>query len=112
MPRKKVVDYKKLIKAVEAKAPSKELMTEFGFKTSAQLKVHYLDALIAEGQAPPIVTKRGRSAALSMEDETVVKVTKRGSISVPKDLIEEMGYEEGDGFVVRKTKAGMILKQL
>ena len=112
MPRKKVVDYKDLIKAVAAKTPSKELMADFGFKTSAQLKVHYLDALIAEGQAPAIATKRGRAATVVSDDDAVVKVTKRGSISVPKDLIEEMGYEEGDGFVVRKTKAGMILKQL
>jgi hypothetical protein len=109
MPKKrKKVDADKLITAVESGRPSTEIMDEFGIKTSAQLKALYLDALVNKGKATGIVGARGAKK----KDEKEVKVSKRGSIAIPKDMVEEMGYDVGDAFLARKTKAGVSLKKL
>jgi bifunctional DNA-binding transcriptional regulator/antitoxin component of YhaV-PrlF toxin-antitoxin module len=39
-----------------------------------------------------------------------VTVSKRGSLILPKELIEELGFEVKDLFLARKTKAGILLK--
>jgi hypothetical protein len=111
MPRKKTVNSDKLIKAVESGLPSKEIMEKFGIKTSAQLKSLYLDALVAKGQAKGITgrtPKGGRSAKKTKE----ILVNKRGSLVVPRDMVEEMGFKIEDSFMVRKTKSGLSLKKV
>ena len=109
MPKKTKVDAKKLIKMVKDETPQPEIMKTFGFKTSVQLKNAYMNALIDEGSVAPI--KKGRGAAKkAVSNET--SVGKRGSIIVPKGLVEEMGFVENDRFLVRKTKAGISLKRL
>ena len=50
MPKKKTVNYDKLLKAVDSGLTSKEIMEKFGIKTSAQLKGLYLDALVSKGR--------------------------------------------------------------
>ncbi len=108
MAKKKEVDLKALIKAVESGLPRKEIMNQFGFSSPVQVNTYYLDALIDTGRAKGI---SGREPKAGQEkDRSTVKVTKRGSISVPKELIEEMGYKEGDSFIVIKTRAGLVLK--
>ena len=109
MPRKKKIDGGKLIKAVQQGRPSTEIMAEFGFKNSAQLKAYYVDALMEKGDVPELVT--ARSGKKDEKKSKSVKVTKRGSISIPKELVEAMGFKEGDAFIVRKTKAGVSLKK-
>jgi hypothetical protein len=109
MPKKKVVDSKKLIKMVKDETPQPEIMKTFGFKTSVQLKNAYMNALIDEGTVPAI--KKGRGAA-KKDVSNEVNVGKRGSIIVPKGLVEELGFVENDRFLVRKTKAGISLKRL
>ncbi len=37
-------------------------------------------------------------------------VSKRGSVVIPKAMIDEMGFKEGNRFTVRKTKSGISLK--
>jgi bifunctional DNA-binding transcriptional regulator/antitoxin component of YhaV-PrlF toxin-antitoxin module len=39
-----------------------------------------------------------------------VAVSKRGSLIIPKELIEELGFKVGDLFMARKTKVGISLK--
>jgi hypothetical protein len=111
MPRKKVVNQEKLVKAVESGTPSKEIMEKFGIKTSAQLKALYLDALVAKGKAKGIVGRVPKSGLAGKRDKNIV-VNKRGSLIVPKDLVAEMGFKEGEAFKVRKTKSGVSLKKL
>lgn len=106
MPKKKEIDNKGLIKAVESGLSRKEIMAQFGFKIPGQVTTYYLDALIEAGRAKGIA---GRSPKAARKEETV-KVNQRGSISVPKEMIERMGFKEGDRFQVGKTRAGIILK--
>lgn len=108
MPKKKKVDNKGLVKMIQGGAPQKEVMDTFGFKTSSQLKIAYLNALMESGQAPEISKARG--GAKSDAPSRIVVVNKRGSLIVPKNLVEEFGLRPGDGFEVRKSKAGISLK--
>jgi AbrB family looped-hinge helix DNA binding protein len=57
------------------------------------------------GQAPAIEKSKKKSSAA----DTAIKVGKRGSIIVPKPLVESFGYKEGDAFTVKSTKAGIRL---
>lgn len=107
MPAKKKINGAKLIKLVESGKHQLEIMKAFKFNTAAQFKAHYLDALMKAGKAPAI--KSGRSKAPVRSDKDVL-VSKRGSVVIPKSVIEEMGYKEGNKFTVRKTKSGISLK--
>ena len=109
MPKKKVVDGKKLIQAVKAETPQPEIMKAFDFKTSTQLKTAYMNALIEVGEVPAIVSGRGTAKATTSNE---VNVGKRGSIIIPKGLVEELGFVENDRFLVKKTKSGISLKKL
>jgi hypothetical protein len=110
MPKKKTIDNKKLIKAVQDGATAKELMEKFGLKTSTQAKVAYLNAAMESGIVPEIKSGRSGSEKGSVSKET--SVNKRGSLIVPKNLIEEFGFKEGDTFEAKKTKAGISLKKM
>ena len=109
MPAKKKVDYKKLIAAVEGGKTQPEIMKEFKFKTAAQFKTHYLDALMKAGKAPEITTRRASSKSAPAKEASV---SKRGSVVISKGLIEEMGFAVGTSFTVRKTKSGISLKTM
>ncbi|MBU2549803.1 MAG: hypothetical protein KKB20_15420 [Proteobacteria bacterium] len=109
MPRKKQVDADKLIAAVKAGKPSKEIMEEFGIKTTAHLKALYYDALVEKGLAPAIADRGSQAAAEKKTKQ--IQVNKRGSLIVPAPMVEEFGFKEGELFTVRKTKAGVSLKR-
>ena len=109
MPKKKVVDSTKLIKMVKDEAPQPEIMKAFGFKTSTQLKNAYMNALVEAGAVPAIKSGRGAAKKAISND---VNVGKRGSIIIPKGVVEDMGFVENDKFLVRKTKTGISLKRL
>jgi hypothetical protein len=51
---KNEVNYDKLMKMIESGKNKEEVMKEFNFKTSTQLKSHYLNALMEYGKAPII----------------------------------------------------------
>ena len=108
MPAKKKIDGAKLIKTVQSGKVQSDIMKEFKFATSAQLKAHYLDALMKAGKAPAIKSGRGKVSA-NPAKETLV--SKRGSVVIPKAMIAEMGFKAGDKFVVRKTKSGISLRK-
>jgi hypothetical protein len=109
MPAKKKIDGAKLIKMVKDGTHQREIMKAFKFNTSAQFKAHYLDALMKAGEAPEIIAGRAKTKANPSKE---VSVSKRGSVVISKALIADMGFAEGDAFIVRKTKAGISLKQL
>lgn len=109
MPKKKALDTAKLIKMVEAETPQAEILKKMGFKSSAQLKMAYMNALVAEGKVPAIKGGRGTREAASAKG---VAVGKRGSIVIAKDLVENLGIGSKDRFTVRKTKAGIALKKI
>lgn len=109
MPRKKAFDAKKLVKMVKDETHQKEIMKAFGLKTPAQVKAAYYRALVETGEVPGV--KGGRAAGKSNSGKEV-KVGKRGSIIIPKELVSEMGLGEKDKFSVRKTRAGIALKKV
>ena len=110
MPRKKKIDYAALIQMAKDNVPQSQIMAKFGLKTSTQLKVAYANALMETGQAPTLTT--GRVAAKAKELSTNVSVGKRGSIIIPKELVENFGFQIGDQFEARKSAAGMSLKKV
>src|SRR5210317_1222528 len=109
MPAKKKIDGAKLIKLVESGKLQKEIMKAFKFNTAAQFKTHYLDALMKAGKAPEIKSGRGKAKANPAKE---VLVSKRGSVVIPKSMIDEMGFAEGEKFSIRKTKSGISLKAI
>jgi len=109
MPRKKKVDSAKLIKAVESGRPAKEIMADFGFNTPTQLKTYYLDALVEKGKATGITGRTPRAKAKKAEG---IKVNKRGSLVIPRERVEGMGFKIGEEFNIRKTKSGINLKKI
>jgi hypothetical protein len=109
MPKKKKIDSKKLIKMIKDETPQTEILDAFGFKNSTQLKSAYVNAAIEEGMVPAIKSGRGKAKPAVSND---VSVGKRGSIIIPKGLVDELGFVENDRFLVRKTKTGISLKKL
>jgi len=109
MPKRKTVDAAKLIKLIEDETPQAEIMKKMGFKTSTQVKTAYMNALIAVGKA--VAIKGGRGSGKTQKAKTV-NVGKRGSIIIPKELVESLGIGGDDKFAVRKTKAGVALKRV
>ena len=105
MPQKKEVDGQKLIKAVESGVPRREIMSEFGLKTPVSVNTYYLDALIEAGRAKGIVGRQPK-----VKSDKALKVNKRGSLVVRRELIEEMGFSIGENFSIRKTKSRNISK--
>jgi hypothetical protein len=110
MPKKKKIDGKALIKMIDAGTPQAEIMDKFGFKTSTQLKVAYTNALMEAGKIPEIKAGR-KSSAKSAAVDTLVAVNKRGTLVLPKALVESFGLAEGAAFNAKKTKGGLQLKK-
>lgn len=109
MAKRMKVDYKKLMKLVKDQVPQAEIMAKLGFKNVTQLKNALANAAMEEGMIPQLVG--GRGAGKSKEISREVKVNSRGSLIIPKQLIEAMGLKVGNKFEVRKSKAGMSLKK-
>ncbi len=108
MPKKKQIDEKALLKAIADGTPQSDVMKDFGFKTSTQLKVAYANALMGAGQVPELKGKTKAKKAISR----VVSVNSRGSLIIPKVLVEDLGLLENDHFEVAKSKVGISLKSI
>jgi len=109
MPKRKKVDYKKLLQDLKKGVPQSELMKRCGYKTSTQLKVAISNAIMAEGIVPGLVGGRGGKP---VEVSRRIQVNSRGSLIVPKQLVDLFGLKAGDSFEVRKSRAGMSLKKV
>lgn len=109
MPKKKMIDGASLIKMVEDGVPRPEIMKKFKLKTSSQLTIAYAKALMDKGAIPEIVGARGGAKSAPANE---VKVGKRGSLIIPKGIVESVGLGIGDTFTVRKTKTGVSLKKI
>ena len=109
MPKKKAIDGASLIKMVEDGVPRPEIMKKFKIKTSNQLTLIYARAQMEAGKIAEIVGGRGGAKS---EPTNEVKVGKRGSLIIPKSMVESLGLGIGDKFVVRKTKAGIALTKI
>jgi len=108
MPKRKKVDAKTLIKAVEAGKTQTEIMSEFGYRSSAQVKAAYMNALVEAGKVTPITGGRRSKTAKAK----TVGVGKRGSIIIAKELVDRLEISANDKFSIRKTRAGIALKRV
>ena len=108
MPKRRIINYKDLVKMIENGSLQPEILEKFGFKNSTQLKVAYANALMESGGAPKIKGK-GRTKKVKPVS-TKVTVNGRGSLIIPKALIESMKIKVGQAFEVKKTATGISLK--
>jgi AbrB family looped-hinge helix DNA binding protein len=107
-PKKKTrveYDSKELVEMIKGGANNKDIMDKFGFKTASQIKIAYVNAAMELGMIPKVVDSR----AVSTPDKEAT-VNKRGSLIIPKEVVDELGFKENDSFTVKKTKAGISLK--
>jgi hypothetical protein len=110
MAKRKEIDNKEFLKMIKDGAPQPDIMAKFGFKNSTQLKVAYANALMEEGEAPAIKGKGRVKKAKAVN--TKVSVNGRGSLIIPKALVESMGFPEGQAFEAKKTQSGIQLKKV
>ncbi len=101
MPRKRKLDNVALMQMIKEDVPQTTIMERMGFKTSTQLKVAYVNALIETGQAPPLKTGQARKAV-----NTRVSVNERGSLIIPKKLVEYLGLKPGANYEAHKSLGG------
>jgi len=102
------IDSKQLIDMIDSGSPQKEIMEKFGIKNSTQLKVAYANALMETGKAAEI--KSGRTLG-KKQISRKVSIGKRRSLIIPKNLVSELGFQEGDSFTVKKSKVGITLSK-
>jgi bifunctional DNA-binding transcriptional regulator/antitoxin component of YhaV-PrlF toxin-antitoxin module len=105
MARKRLVDHNALIQAVEMGKPSMEIMQQFGFKSLGALKVAYMDALIALEKVPAIKKKTEVKKV-----NNLVGINGRGSLVIPKKLVDALGLDETALFAVERKGDDLYLK--
>ena len=110
MAKRKQIDGEALCKMIGEGAPQSEVMEKFGFKNSTQLKVAYANALMETGAAPEIKGKGKTKKAKPVN--TKVAVNGRGSLIIPKALIDNMKIKKGQAFQVKKVASGLQLKNV
>ena len=108
MPRRQEVDYKEMLKMIKDNRSQSEIMQKFGIKTSSQLNTHMVKAYQMEGLIPKLAGSRGGGAK---SESNMVKVGKRGSIIIPKEMVEGFGFKEGEEFTVRQVKYGLQVRK-
>ena len=110
MPKRKKIDNKDLLKMIKDGSPQPEIMEKFGFKNSIQLKVAYAHDLMDTGGAPEI---KGKGRTIKAKPvNTKVAVNGRGSLIIPKALVDSMKIKVGQAFEVKKVASGLQLKNV
>ena len=83
-----------------------EIMKELTIKSKATLQKQYLDELAAAGKVKPLIGARGEGEK-ALRD--TAKVGKRGTLTVPSDLMGHFGFKPGDSFKISKRGERIIL---
>ena len=109
MAQRTKIDTKELLKLVKDGVEQAEIMAKLGIKTTTQLKLAYANALIESGDAPKI---KGLGKRKKKSVNMKISVNKRGSLVIPKKMVEGMGLEIGESFMVKKTSTGIQLKKV
>ena len=97
--RRKLVDASKVIEAVESGRLSKDVMDTYGLAKKMN----------------EVGTRRRRRRDGDKPDDRKygeITISKRGSLVLPAEMVEELGCKPDDAFIVRKTKSGMVLKPI
>ena len=106
--KKRDIDNEALLKMIKDGAEQSDIMEKFGFKNSTQLKVAYANALMEADEVPRI--KGAGQGRKGKPVNTRIKVNARGSLVIPKALVEDLKIKEAQEFDVKKTATGITLK--
>ena len=106
MARKKLVEHNALVQAIEMGRPQSEIMETFGFKNIQALKTAYYNGLVALGKIENVNKKRKKKTV-----DTKIRVNSRGSLVIPKKLVDHLELDSEDIFEVEKNGAGLVLKR-
>jgi bifunctional DNA-binding transcriptional regulator/antitoxin component of YhaV-PrlF toxin-antitoxin module len=107
VPRKKLVEHNALLQAVEMGLPQADIMKKYGIKTFEDLEKAYFNALVALGKIEDS-NKRCKSKSADYK----VSVNSRGSLVIPKKLVDALQLNEYDTFEVIKNGNGLLLKRV
>lgn len=105
MAQKKLVEHNALLQAVEMGMSKDAIMEKFGIKTLAELKVAYFDAMVALDKIKDV--KKGSKPK---KVDNKVSINSKGSLVIPKKLIDDLDLGEMDTFKVVKGDSGLMLK--
>ncbi len=104
MKKRRLVDSSKLIEAVESGQLDRELISKFGLET-----VRKQNPRTGQTERGRGVSRRRGATASKIKNE--IKINKRGSLIVPRETVEKLGFELEDIFLVRKIRSGISLKK-
>ncbi len=104
MKKRRLVDSSKLIEAVESGQLDRELISKFGLETARKVKPRAGKTEKERG-----VSRQTKATASEIKNE--IKINERGSLIVPRETVEKLGFELGDIFLVRNTRSGISLKK-
>lgn len=103
--KKKLVEHNALLQAVEMGLSKDAIMEKFNIKSLQELKVSYFDALVALDKIKDV--KKGHKAK---KVDNKVSINSRGSLVIPKKLIDNLDLGEMDTFKVVKSDSGLMLQ--
>ena len=109
MAKREPINQELLLGMLRSGKALSEIKLQFGFKNTTQVKIAILKAYEDEGLIPPLRTSRQPRARAV---KSVLRVGKRGSLILPKELVESFGFKEGDCFSVRRSKYGVQLRRV
>ena len=105
MAQKKLVEHNALLQAVEMGMTKDAIMEKFNFKSMPELKMAYYDALVALDKIKDV--KKGQK---TKKVDNKVSINSRGSLVIPKKLVDDLDLGEMDTFKVVKSDSGLMLK--
>jgi len=103
--QKKLVEHNALLQAVEMGMTKDAIMEKFNFKSMPELKMAYYDALVALDKIKDV--KKGQKLK---KVDNKVSINSRGSLVIPKKLVDDLDLGEMDTFKVVKSDSGLMLK--
>ena len=105
MAQKKLVEHNALIQAIEMGMTKEAIREKFNFKNLQELKLAYYDALVALDKIKDV--KKGHKPK---KVDNKVSINSRGSLVIPKKLIDDLDLGEMDTFKVVKSDSGLMLQ--
>ena len=107
MAKKKLVEHNSLLQAVEMGMTKDAIMEKFNIKSMPELKVAYYDALVALDKIEDV--KKGSK---SKKVDNKVSINSKGSLVIPKQLVDDLDLGEMDTFKVVKSESGLMLQPM
>jgi hypothetical protein len=103
--QKKLVEHNALLQAIEMGMTKETIMEKFNFKSLQEFKVAYYDALVALDKIKDV--KKGRKPK---KVDNKVSINSKGSLVIPKKLIDHLDLGEMNTFRVVKGDTGLMLQ--